>query len=170
MTRLLVITAICEPSHYRSWSSKLLPRKLAYWSQNSETVLVVVSIFLRLRAVMVMGTFSLSLSQNPMTLRCLEKVEKRKCDNQIERYLSGNQPTSGISVRVDYKAIPNTTSMKISLSFPLYNDFLWLSPFNLSCTWLLCCCFKILWLRRLEFSKGGKDKPTLKTSMWLQPL
>ena len=34
---------------------------LPYWSQNSETVLVVVSIFLRLRAVMVMGTFSLSL-------------------------------------------------------------------------------------------------------------
>lgn len=82
---------------------------------------------------MVMGTFSLSLSESN-DLECLEKVEKWKCDNQIERYLSENQPTSGISVRVDYKAIPNTTSMKISLSFPLYNDFLWLSPFNLSCT------------------------------------
>lgn len=72
--------------------------------------------------MMVMGT--LSLSENPMTLRCLEKVEKWKCESQIERYVSGNQPTSGISVRVDYKAIPNITSMKIGLFFPLYNDFL----------------------------------------------
>lgn len=88
-----------------------------------------VRVFLGLRDVKVTAVLYPASSKNLITMMCLEEDKQLKDDTQVEEYQPAKQSTSCISIKAALSVLP----MKIRLFFQLCNNFLQLSPSNLSC-------------------------------------